>query len=394
MRTPPLIIVTSSAPWGRGESFFEAEMAELSKQYDVVTLPAWPRGQHRQDWPGRTLTANGRPRTTMTAALRKLWVAAGPLTALSLGLGARSAPWKHLIALVRGAQWAMDLEREGIYPCHIHSYWISGPAAAAWSMGKLLAVGSSATAHRSDIVEMVPTWMAREFMLVRAISTQSQRWLNERGTASELVPLGALEPREAQIRPQLDGRSLRCVSIGALLPVKGHMRAIEIIRRARAAGIPATLDIVGSGSLESLLQRTIREGRLEGAVHLIGHMDHGELVQRLNSGDWNILLQTSIQSGYLREGLPVAILEGAQAGLVVVATASGSVEDFVHPSETGYLLRVEEGAAQNDGVNALLEIARFPTLAAGYARRAQEESTRYHADQVIAALRDRLQCVQ
>lgn len=386
----PLVLVTSSAPWGKGEAFFHAEAAELARMTSVLTIPVWPRGELRGSWPAPTASASGQPNVGVLAAVWEIFRRLGLLRLLRVLLDARRVRVmvKHLVAAIRGAQWAVYLRRNQIIPCHIHAAWISGPASCAWVLGELLGVSVSATAHRGDILECLSPRACRSFLFVRAISDQARSQLERCGIGSIQIPLGALSPKTSPgVSPGPPSEvGLRLVAIGSLLPVKGHLRAIRIVDVLRDMGRDVQLDIVGSGPLLGVLEAEIRRRRLGQIVVIRGELAHGELLRELNSGRWNIILHTSLDVGGLKEGVPASLLEAAQAGLCLVASESGAIPEFLLDGCSGLLVGTSDQEAVRGGVNALEKLVRDPQLFQVLTRNAAQRSERFLATSTVPQL--------
>jgi glycosyltransferase involved in cell wall biosynthesis len=298
-------------------------------------------------------------------------------------------PWapretaKGVIAFIVGLRWSAGWRHNEEAIVHVHAGWVSGPAVTAWVIGHALGVPASATAHRGDILQRAPAQMLRSMALVRSISERARQKLQDASIPSVVVPLGALRPVATPANEPL-GRPIRCVTIGALIGVKGHDRAVETIARARAQGIDVTLDIIGEGPLRKSLEQQIRDSDLAAAVVLRGSVAHADVLALLAGGSYQVMILMSIAKGGLEEGIPVALLEGAQAGLVLLSSDSGAVPEFVHHLHNGFLLSSFDPV--DDGVAAIERLLSDPGLVLRMRAQAFRDAQRYQAGETIPTL--------
>ncbi len=333
-----LILATSSAPFSMSEIWFQSEVIEVEKTCDVVFAPVWPRGK-KQDWAGRLLTSSGRPPIRPLALLRAFAHSSElrkMLVSCRTTVNVRTSA-KCVMAVLSATLWSIEIQRRELEVCHVHATTVGAPSAAAGVIGELLKVSTSSTAHRNDIKVHAPRYIMQKLTLNRAISSRAQSQLADRQITSEVLRFGGIG-RAATDLPPSDGAEMRCVAIGHLLPRKGQFRAVRMVAKARAAGIPATLEIFGAGNLRNELQELINELSLGDVVHLRGLMPHSELVDSMFTDRWNTLIHTSVQIGEDDEGIPVAILEAAAAGLTIIATSSGATAEFVVGGSNGILI--------------------------------------------------------
>ena len=116
----------------------------------------------------------------------------------------------------------------------------------------------------------------------------------------------------------------------------------------RSAAIPQTLAIVGDGELRPKFEALAAELGISGNVHFLGFRN--DVPRWLYAADGFVLTSKS-------EALPMAILEAAMAGLVVVSSAVGGVPEVIEPLKTGFLFspgNAEElGSALSSAVAAI-----------------------------------------
>jgi glycosyltransferase involved in cell wall biosynthesis len=164
------------------------------------------------------------------------------------------------------------------------------------------------------------------------------------------VDLRRIRPRRTrdQVRRSLGVRAEAFVvlSLGALTWEKDPLVQVDVATRVLRRSDRAVYLIAGEGPLYPDVARAVDEARLGGRVHLLGNRaDPGDL---LASSD--VLLMTS-----RTEGVPGAAIEGAMAGVPVVAYATGGISEAVLGGTTGVLARPGDPEALAGHVLALLD---------------------------------------
>jgi glycosyltransferase involved in cell wall biosynthesis len=143
---------------------------------------------------------------------------------------------------------------------------------------------------------------------------------------STVVIPNAVDVRGAP-RAGLDRARPRLIAVGRLRPPKDF----DTLLRALAALPPTGFDaaIVGDGPQREGLRAQLEALGLDDRVRLEG--ERQDVAQRLADADVFVLSSRS-------EGLPVSVLEAMAAGLPVVASAVGGVDELVVHGETGLLV--------------------------------------------------------
>jgi glycosyltransferase involved in cell wall biosynthesis len=108
------------------------------------------------------------------------------------------------------------------------------------------------------------------------------------------------------------------VTVGRLVPVKGHDVLLDAVARAHRQGVRVHAVLVGDGPLMESLRRQASGLGLKGFVHLVGATPEPD--RWLTAGDLFVLPSRS-------EGLPNALLEAMAHGLPCVATRVGGVPE-------------------------------------------------------------------
>jgi glycosyltransferase involved in cell wall biosynthesis len=169
--------------------------------------------------------------------------------------------------------------------------------------------------HASQVVVLGRVW--REFIARRAPAAADKITIIPNATATPTLP------------HQGGGEKVHILFLGRIGDRKGVPQLGEALHRMRhAPGWRAT--IAGDGAVEAARAKAAELG-LADRVAIPGWVGPDEVAQLIASSD--ILVLPSFA-----ENLPVSVIEGMAAGLAIVATPVGAVEDIIVDGETGLLV--------------------------------------------------------
>jgi teichuronic acid biosynthesis glycosyltransferase TuaC len=123
------------------------------------------------------------------------------------------------------------------------------------------------------------------------------------------------------------------VSVGALIPRKGHEIVVDAV--ARVPG--ATLLIAGDGPSRASIAATIARAGIGDRVRLLGSVPHADLPALIAAADVMALASAS-------EGLANAWVEALACGTPIVITSAGGAAELVTAPSAGRLVAREPGA--------------------------------------------------
>lgn len=159
---------------------------------------------------------------------------------------------------------------------------------------------------------------------------------------------------------------------GRLIDWKHPELAVETAARLRNAGVDFSMDIIGSGAMESELRKQIEDHGLADRVKLLGSMPPQKTREHMERA--GILLFTSDR----QEGWGAVLNEAMNSGCAVVASsAAGSVPFLLKDGENGFTF-------SGDASELLVKtraLLRDPALAARFGEAAYETvSTLWNAE--------------
>ena len=182
--------------------------------------------------------------------------------------------------------------------------------------------------------------------------------------------------------------SLTILSLGRLIPRKGHRLLINALAELSADRPHLRLDVVGQGPEEPSLRRQVAALGLEDCVRFWGYVDSTGLEERFAAADL-FVLPTQEGPGGDAEGFGLVFLEAGARGLAVIGGRTGGVSEAIRHGETGLL------CSPTDSLTALCEALRRlldqPELrqrlgAAGALRVVQEAQPEHLARGVLSVL--------
>jgi glycosyltransferase involved in cell wall biosynthesis len=193
---------------------------------------------------------------------------------------------------------------------------------------------------RSDIHRQLLKVQLSACDSIVAVSNATRSQLVERvGVAPSKVTVAAtgVSPRWLDLGTDPASEPLRLVWVGSLSKEKDPALALEAFIEADVAG--STLRFVGDGPLRSEL-----EARAVPGVEFVGAVS--DVAPHLEQAGALLLSSRT-------EGLPGVVLEALGAGLPVIGTAVGGVEDVVIDDETGHLVASGDAGAMADRIRRL-----------------------------------------
>ncbi len=135
------------------------------------------------------------------------------------------------------------------------------------------------------------------------------------------------------------------LSVGRLVPEKGHQFVIDAWTQVRQHHPQAQLWIVGSGWYQPELERMIEQRRLQGSVQMLGlRADVDQLLAQATL----FILPT------LWEGFSLAILEAMTHGVPAISSDLAVVREIIEHRQSGWLVPPGDSTAIAEALNTLL----------------------------------------
>lgn len=161
-------------------------------------------------------------------------------------------------------------------------------------------------------------------------------------------------------RTPFEGEKRSIICVGRVHPRKGQRLLVEAISLLpKDLQNQCTLQLIGPHTRPRYLaeiQRLAKKSKVN--LNYRGSLSDKDLMKAYSEAD--VLVMPSQQQKHSVEGLGLALLEGAAAGLPTIAARSGGTSEAMVDQKTGYM--VEEGSAQAIA-NALSHLLQNPETA-------------------------------
>ena len=203
-----------------------------------------------------------------------------------------------------------------------------------------------------------------EVDMVRAVSARARLVV-----IPNAVDLSLFRPRVAAEA----GAPLRLICVARLIERKGQHHLIAALRHLLDQGVAATLDLVGTGDSLADYQALAARLGVAGAVRFQGYVPREEIPARLTEADVFVLPSYN-------EGMSVSTLEALAAGLPVVVTRTGGVEELVEEGVNG--LTFDWGDVEMLARH-LARLAQEPELRRKMGEAARQKAARFSWDYMV-----------
>jgi colanic acid/amylovoran biosynthesis glycosyltransferase len=271
-----------------------------------------------------------------------------------------STVWAAVFAICR----ANRIRRQK--PDIIHGVWATAPATAAAILGRLCNVPFSFGGHAYDIYRhggdafLEPKLCAAAF--VHTTTAAAANYLRDRahGAPVKIVlarrGLDQLPPKP--VRDITTTRPIRLLSVGRLVPKKGHVHQLAACALLKSRGVPFEARIVGDGPLRGELQHRIDCDGLKDFVSLTGPLTPDQVDEQYLWAD--IFWHTGIVDAEGdRDGIPNVIPEAFAYGLPVISSPTAGPMEAVTHDVTGLLAEPSNTA---ELATAVKRLAADPAL--------------------------------
>lgn len=258
----------------------------------------------------------------------------------------------------------------------INAHWIVPQGFMCTLVGKLLSKPVFITIHGSDIFTLNGSVM--RFIKRYALKNATGVVVNSRATQKAcrdiyaereypIIPMGVDVTKFKKSQKETDKDTFVVTSTGRLSPEKGMYELVKSLRDLLKKLPEIKLQIIGEGPERSRIEQYISEQKLEQSVILLGWKSHAEIADVYANSDLFIGLSQSEKNH--KEGFGLVFAEAAAAGLPVIATKQGGINDVVKDGETGYLIAEKNSKLLREKV---IRLCKDRKLAEKMGRRGQK----------------------
>ena len=147
--------------------------------------------------------------------------------------------------------------------------------------------------------------------------------------------------------------TFRMISIGRLIPLKGHIYGIQVVKQLIDKGYNVHYTIIGYGELMETLIETIATLHLQDHVSLLGFQTQEEIKIALAESDV-FLMTSTYDEEQRREALGIVSLEAQASGVPVIGFESGGFPETIDPGNTGFIVPDRDVHAMTAAVEKLM----------------------------------------
>lgn len=278
---------------------------------------------------------------------------------------------------------------------HWHGHWANIPTTACWFLSRIHHQSWSAAIHGEDI------FSANRFLSYKLNDAQFavvcsgyfchhlKTQLNLERPENVHLNYHGLDPRVTSrtVNPVTAAKSetdtLSLVSIGRLVPTKGHDLLIRACGEVMRSGLKVTLRLVGSGPLENELKSLAEAEGLDDCIEFCGALSFEQVLTVLEQADVFVLAPRLI-AGHPPDGIPNVIAEAMALGIPIVTTRVSAIPELVEDNQTGLLVDAEDVSGFAKAIERLFH---DPKLASTLSQAGRERvSMLFNQDSNIADL--------
>lgn len=231
---------------------------------------------------------------------------------------------------------------------HAHFTWPSGYAGAL--LKEKSGVPLVVTGHGFDVYDLPFRGEVYRRKVLKALESADRVITVSRSNFLVLTEKLGISPEKISIIPNgFDGKKFRpmdkiecrkslglplekkiVLTVGNLVPVKGHGYLLEAAKMVLEMEPNAFFAIVGNGPLWKKLEELARKLGISENVYFAGGRPHEEIPLWMNAADVFVLPS-------LRESFGVVVVEALAVGTPVVATINGGSEEIITSEDYGFL---------------------------------------------------------
>jgi teichuronic acid biosynthesis glycosyltransferase TuaC len=259
-----------------------------------------------------------------------------------------SMPVHALLMFAGSLLRVLKLNRQRKIDC-IDAHFVYPDGMTAVLIGKYLGIPVIVSARGTDmnvypsfrLIRPMIRWTLKEANGIIAVSAALKESIVALGISSRkihVIPNGVDTTRfqrvnleEARQRLDLPRGIPLLVSVGALIPSKGHQLLIRALAQLAPRHPGLQLYILGEGTFRLALESLVTELGLQDRVHLRGKRPNEELHLWFSAAEASCLASA-------REGWPNVVTESLACGTPVVATHAGGIPEILHSEELGILV--------------------------------------------------------
>lgn len=227
---------------------------------------------------------------------------------------------------------------------------------------------------------------------VKAVTANSQylkKQLLTLGIAEELIhiiPIGMdIDQFRGEEKKVTTNQTIKLVTVGRLVPLKGHRYAIKAVKIVRDAGYDLHYTIIGAGAALESLKAQVAQLGLSNVVQFKGKASQQEVKHTLNQNHIFVMPSTFDEVTGRREAFGLVSVEAQAMGLPVIGFNSGGFPDTLVEGVTGYTVTDRNSSEMAEKLKHLIENpALYSNMSKAAIKHAATFDHQYTTQQYIA----------
>jgi glycosyltransferase involved in cell wall biosynthesis len=203
----------------------------------------------------------------------------------------------------------------------LHGYF------AGWKIKLVVAIEKFLASHTDHLIAVGT--QVKDDLLAVGVGKPSQYLVFFPGLPEPVAPSKA----QSRMNLALDHDQIYCTFVGRLTQIKRPDRLLDVVAATVARDLDIHFLVAGEGELLERCKE--RAGAENLPITFLGWRK--DVDQLFAASDIAILTSDN-------EGIPLTLIQAAQAGLPIVAPRVGSIADIVLDGQTGYLTSTQPGA--------------------------------------------------
>jgi len=242
---------------------------------------------------------------------------------------------------------------------HVHTHFPVKGNIHAVDVADELDVALTTTAHAfeifSDGLTETTKRMCNFASRVLTISNYNQTYLRDVLNVTSPIDVVRASIRLEKFTPDdTQTAQNRLLTVGRLVPKKGHMYAIDAVSSLVEKYPDIKYHVIGGGNEEKELRRRIESRGIESNVEFLGKVSDSRLKREFSEAAVFVLPSVIDETGD-RDGIPVVLMEAMAMRIPCISTYVSGIPELITDSETGLLVPERDVNALADGIKSLIE---------------------------------------
>jgi len=157
----------------------------------------------------------------------------------------------------------------------------------------------------------------------------------------DVIPIAFSNKKVVQNNKRKNNYTQNILSVGRLVPRKGFVELINVVKRLRKDMPLIKLNIVGQGPLEEQIKKIVKEEKLEDFIFIHGKVSDKKLHNLYLNSDIFVLAHRMLKNGDT-EGSPITFAEAGLYNLPSIGGINSGSSTIINHNETGLIIDMKD----------------------------------------------------